>query len=246
MTSRLQLLLNADVGEGLPTDTELFPYLDQASIACGGHAGDSMTMHQAVVACKKHNVMIGAHPSYPDKENFGRVSIPMQAEELKQSIQAQIHALRLVCSAEQATLSYVKPHGALYNDLAKNTDLYLAVLEVLADEPEQLPLMIGARPDLESYKDLATKLGVTLIKEAFADRQYLDNGQLSPRSNPEAVHSDGAVIVQQCRQLVEEGKVTTESNKSLSLEAESLCLHGDNPASIGVAAEISALLHASN
>ena len=240
----MKLLLNADVGEGLETDDELFPYLDQASIACGGHAGNVETMQQAVLACSQHGVSIGAHPSYPDTDNFGRISLDLPDNELIDSLHTQICALEQVCTDLHASLDYLKPHGALYNDMMARPKLFQSVLTIVESYPEKLALMIGAMPASERYLAIATQAGVELITEAFADRRYLDNGQLQPRSQTGAVLSDPGQILSQALQIAERGQVTTVTGRVISLRADSLCIHGDNPASVRAANAIARQRHA--
>ena len=231
--------LNADVGEGLASDLELYPCLNQASIACGGHAGDGDTMRAAVDACLQYKVTIGAHPSYPDRENFGRKTMNLQSALLIDLLQQQIHNLEQICQTSKARIGYVKPHGALYNDMMAKPQVYRSVLQAVASYPSKLALMIGALPAALQYAAIAGQAGVTLIKEAFADRLYLDNGQLCPRSERGAVYCDQGAIIEQVTGLLEFGTVTTQSGKTLVVDAATLCIHGDNPASVLAAKTIS-------
>jgi len=240
----MALLLNADVGEGLEADISLFPYLDQASIACGGHAGDTQSMRRSVEACIESLVVIGAHPSYPDRENFGRVSMPIDRAALERSLLDQIQALLAVCDAAGAKLSYVKPHGALYNDMMADIATFELLLSVVAQTDGALALMLAATPEVSRYPAVATQAGVNLITEAFADRLYLDNGALSSRSKADAVHQSETLIVEQARRLNTQSQVITATGSKLELRANSLCLHGDNPASVFAAPSVAAAIRA--
>lgn len=238
----MKLMINADVGEGLSTDPLLYPYLDQASIACGGHAGNEQSMQRAVKACIENSVQIGAHISYPDRDNFGRVSMQIESAALLSSLRHQMADLQSVCDAAGAQLAYVKPHGALYNDLATNSTLLDLVLRVTAESSANSCLMINASKLSDKTVKAAQTHRVQLIPEAFADRLYLDDGSLCPRSNSAAVHSGSALIIDQCAQLFESASVTTSSGDKLTINAESICLHGDNPAAVSAAAAVSELL----
>ena len=235
----MSILLNADVGEGLASDVQLYPFLDQASIACGGHCGDAKTMQQAVLACKKHDVRIGAHPSYPDKKNFGRASMQMESSQLIESIRQQVNSLDELCQAHAVTPSFVKPHGALYSDMMCSSEVFELIVMEVARYPLDLALMIGALPARTTYQFIANEFGVPLLREAFADRLYLDNGQLSPRSEPEAVFSDPKKIITQASSIKINKAIFTATNQMLTIEADSLCLHGDNPASVAAIHKIS-------
>lgn len=235
------MLLNADVGEGLVTDTLLYPFLDQANIACGGHTGNQQSMQQAVAACIEHDVIIGAHPSYPDTANFGRSSIDLSAIDLTQSLQQQIQSLIEVCDSLGAVLSYIKPHGALYNDIMAQAKLFDLVVEVVADNTKNLDLMLGAVLP-EEYIDAAKRTGVNIIREAFADRQYLNDGQLAPRTQQGAVFSKVEQIYSQVTGL-NVGMVKDERGGSIALQAQSVCIHGDNPASVQAIQTITQILN---
>ena len=235
----MNILLNADVGEGLSSDSQLYPFLDQASIACGGHCGDLQSMRQAVQVCKEHGICIGAHPAYPDTKNFGRVSMQIESSQLKHSLRQQMNSLDEVCQSQAMVLRFIKPHGALYNDMMHRFEMFELIVTEIAAYPLDLALMIAALPVLGSYQLKAEELGVPLWREAFADRLYLDSGQLCPRGEPGAVFSDPQEIVTQASSIINSRSVTTAANCSLAIAADSLCLHGDNPASVAAIREIS-------
>ncbi|RBP53072.1 5-oxoprolinase subunit PxpA [Arenicella xantha] len=237
-----RLLLNADVGEGLDTDAELFLYLDQANIACGGHAGSAESMRQAVEACIENMVIIGAHPSYPDIENFGRVSIDITHDKLVESIVAQITGLEAICDHAGAKLSYVKFHGALYNDIARDVGLFEKMVQLVAAYPLPLALMVSATMLSAEHRETAKRFDLTLIAEAFADRLYTADGALTPRTESHAVHQDSALILAQAQSLVSRGAVLLANGQPLNICANSVCLHGDNPASVRAVRQLSAIL----
>src|SRR5690606_3253265 len=175
--------VNCDLGEGGEQDDELMPMITACSIACGGHAGTLEIMHQTVAHAMKNDVEIGAHPSYPDKNNFGRISLEMEPQDLKQSLVAQILSLKQIAEAEGGFLSHVKPHGALYNDAAKDEAIANIVIDSILEFEEKFPLFA---PENSVIARLA-KGKLPVILEVFADRNYMNNYQLVDRSKPGAV-----------------------------------------------------------
>jgi UPF0271 protein len=237
--------LNADLGEtfgGLSdSDRQLMPLLDQANIACGGHAGDLTTMQETVAFAKQHNVSIGAHPSYPDLANFGRVTVDMPAQELQQAIVDQVKTLQQACLSEGIQLSYVKPHGALYNDMMRDLGVMNTVIRAIVVLNSDLKLMIQATPDFENHRAFANQHGIELILEAFADRGYQANGLLMPRSIEGAVlTADDAV--KQVHELKCNGCISTMNGSQLRMPVDTVCVHGDNPEALKVVQQIRALI----
>ena len=221
----LTIDLNADLGEGDPCDQELLRIVSSCNIACGGHAGDAASMRATLLSALDNDVSIGAHPSYPDREGFGRRSAYLSGEALFESLTAQINALKSVAGEAGAQLSHVKPHGALYNDAVNDRTLAdLIARAVLAAVPDAA--FVGL-PDSE-LQQAAAGHGLTFIAEGFIDRAYQDNGQLVPRSEPGAVHNSLELVLPQAVSLV--GKVDT------------LCIHGDTPGAAEAAAAVRAEL----
>ena len=238
-----KILLNCDLGESFghwqqDSDSKVMPLIDYANIACGFHAGDPLTMSKTVALAIKHNVTIGAHPSYPDLVGFGRRSITMTSDELIATITVQIGALQAICQSQQSNLEYVKPHGALYNDMMKDNAIFIAVCTSIAQLPQPLKLMIQALPDMQFYLNTAKSFGITLIFEAFADRHYQNNGLLVPRSQENAVIESDEVVCQRLVHYLNTGQLLSEHNQPLALNIDSLCVHGDNPAAIALVTQI--------
>ncbi|MEM8492828.1 MAG: 5-oxoprolinase subunit PxpA [Pseudomonadota bacterium] len=234
--------LNCDLGESfgnwrLGRDADVMPHLDQANIACGFHAGDPLTMERTLQLAATYNVSVGAHPSYPDLVGFGRRSMAMSAAELRAALLYQIAALDGVASCVGARLDYVKPHGALYNDMMAKDDVRSTVIASVAAYPKPLKLMIQATASAGEHREEARAKGVELILEAFADRCYDDDGRLLARSKPGAVH-DHATMMSQVRRLVSDRQVTTASGAQLTLDVDTLCVHGDNDAGVQAIAQI--------
>jgi len=216
-------------------DKTIMPYVDMANIACGMHASDPSVMLKTVRYAKANDVQIGAHPGYPDLQGFGRRFIEMPMEELKAYVVYQLGALSGICQSEGVAISYVKPHGALYNAMMKNDEIYIALLEVIASYNIELPLMIMAVPDHLHYTTLAEQYGVELIFEAFVDRTYLSNGRLTPRSQPGACHDNLEVICAQAMKLVSEHSITSIDGKEVKIKADTLCIHGDGQLAADIA-----------
>ncbi len=240
--------LNCDLGESygswtMGLDNEVMPYIDQANIACGFHAGDPDVMQRTLQLAKQHGVSIGAHPAYPDLNGFGRRSMQCSHNEIVNLIQYQVAALDGMAQCQGLTLSYVKPHGALYNDMMSKPAMWQAVLQAIASYHKPLRLMLLADNNRQSYQQQAAALNVHLLFEAFADRRYTDEGKLTPRSTSGAV-LHGSDVLAQVSQLVNDGSVTTATGQRLALQADTLCVHGDNPGAIAQVAQIRQLLQA--
>ncbi|WP_018916985.1 5-oxoprolinase subunit PxpA [Vreelandella zhanjiangensis] len=237
MTDKKLPLLNCDMGESfgnwtLGLDAEVMPYVDCANIACGYHASDPHVMRHTVALAAKHGVRIGAHPGYPDLMGFGRRSMACSAAEVEDMILYQAGALAGICRAEGVELSYIKPHGAMYNDMAANLELLEGAMRAVQAFDASLPLMVMATADTEPHRELAEKMGITLWFETFADRAYEANGHLASRRLAGAVHHDQATIVAQAIALAKGEALTARDGTALHLPCDTLCVHGDNPESI--------------
>lgn len=226
------MLLNCDLGESygswtMGLDADVMPHIDQANIACGFHGGDPLTMRKTLALAAEHKVAIGAHPAYPDLVGFGRRPMNLSADEIVANLHYQVAALEGMANTQQLELQYVKPHGALYNDMMAKGDVRQAVMQAVAAYHRPLALMLQATPDAQQHQEEADEFGLTLIFEAFADRCYDDDGKLLSRSKPGAVHDRGRMLAQ-VEQLQRESTVTTVSGHVIPLQADTLCVHGDN------------------
>lgn len=242
------LLLNADLGESfgvwkMGNDKALMPLIDCANVATGFHASDPVTMQRTVALAIKHDVLIGAHPSYPDKEGFGRRSMVCTSEEITAMVIYQVGALKAFCRAQGGILGYVKPHGALYNDMMQHQHVFEAVLRGVAAIDASLPLVVLALPNLEQHEADAAALKITLWPEAFADRCYTAEGFLKPRSEKGAVFIKRAQILEQARMIAAHRQVRTEAGSCIDLPAVTLCVHGDNAESVATVADIRTMLN---
>ena len=243
--------LNCDLGESfgawsMPVEAAIMAEIDQANIACGFHAGDPLVMKQAIRLAKQHDVDIGAHPAYPDLQGFGRRSMAIAADELSAMIQYQVSALSGMAKACGANVSYVKPHGALYNDMMKDTAVMRTVMQSIAEINMQsldspLALMVQATSQNTALKEAAQEWGLPLYFEAFSDRRYTDEGLLQSRLIEGAVLSESDALLQ-AKQLISSGTVTTSSGATLAIEADSLCGHGDTKGAVNIAKKIRTFL----
>ncbi|ANE51716.1 5-oxoprolinase subunit PxpA [Flavisolibacter tropicus] len=216
--------LNCDMGEGIGNDEQLMPYITSANIACGYHAGDAETMMQTLQLCKQFRVAAGAHPSFPDRANFGRLEMSCTPVEVYQWVQLQVQALQLLASQLDINLVHVKPHGALYNQAAREQQLAAAIAQAVKDIDPHL-IVVGLSGSYLITE--AETLGLTTASEVFADRTYQDDGSLTPRTQPGALIEEEAASIQQVLQMVKQGSVMALSGKDVPLKAETICLHGD-------------------
>jgi 5-oxoprolinase (ATP-hydrolysing) subunit A len=224
-------MLNCDLGEltgDANNDALIMPMIDQANIACGAHAGDTQSMINTVKLAIQHKVIVGAHPSYPDRENFGRKSMVIEKEALKTSLLTQINALNQICVKQKTQLSYVKPHGALYNDMMKDLGIFETICQTISLLEINLSLMIQALPNTQQYLDIANKYDIRLLFEAFADRAYQANGLLVSRTQSGAVIHQKDTVIEQITQLIKHQQLTSIDGNNLTLHVDSLCVHGDN------------------
>ncbi|MFK7828436.1 MAG: 5-oxoprolinase subunit PxpA [Congregibacter sp.] len=242
------MLLNCDLGESygnwhMGLDEDVMPFLDQANVACGFHAGDPLTIEKTLALAATHRVSIGAHPAYPDLVGFGRRSMALSVDELRAALHYQIAAVDGMAAAVGLQLDYVKPHGALYNDMMVDDTLRRSIMDAISAYPKPLRLMLQATGHADKHLGEATSRDLQLWFEAFADRCYDDDGRLLSRREPGAVHSKEKML-RQVEQLAQEGAVTTVSGMQLTLSVDTLCVHGDNAEGVQAIREIRHLLDA--
>lgn len=216
--------LNCDLGEGFGNEEAILPFISSANIACGYHAGDENTIWQTVELCIKNNVAIGAHPSFLDKKNFGRIEINSDTAEIYDLVTQQLIILDEIVAELETSIHHVKPHGALYNLSAKDKKVASAIANAVKDFNHQLILfgLSGSHSITE-----AKKIGLKTCNEVFADRVYSDDGSLMSRTIAGAVITDIDKAVQQAMQLAKDGTVITSSGKTIKLDADTICIHGD-------------------
>jgi UPF0271 protein len=231
---------NCDVGESfgryqLGHDAEVMKLVTSVSIACGFHAGDPGVMRRTVELAHENGIAIGAHPGYQDLQGFGRRSIVMSGEEIHDLVLYQVGALDGFMRRTGGRLQHVKPHGALYNDAARSAEAAHAIVAATAELDRDL-IVVGL-PGSEMER-AAAGLGVSFAAEVFADRTYRPDGSLTPRRDPAAFVSDPEVAARRALSMLREGTVETTSGASIPIRADTICLHGDNPAALVFARRI--------
>lgn len=234
--------LNCDTGEGIGNEESLLPFITSANIACGGHAGDEETAKRVIGLCLQHGVHVGAHPSYPDREQFGRVDLvgkSLQAKDLHYILAEQLFRFLALCREEGVVLHHVKPHGALYNRAARDPEvghfLCTAIVEVCP--ASRLYGLSGS-----GLEEVAQAFGLQYVHEVFADRSYQEDGSLTPRSEANALIHDAGEAVQQVKDMVERGKVKTVSGAYIPIRADTICIHGDGANAVAFAKRLHSVL----
>jgi len=225
MANKVKVDINADLGEGLNNEARLMPFLSSCNIACGGHAGDKQTMLSSILLAKKHQVKIGAHPSFPDRENFGRKPMEISEKDLKNSLINQIKTFISIATSENTKLHHIKTHGALYNLAAKNEK----VARIIANAVNYFDLQLKLYAPYESVMArVASEHNIEVIFEAFADRNYNDDLSLVARSNSNAIIVDPKSVFEHVKLIVLNHKVRTLGGVEKRLKAETFCVHGDH------------------
>ena len=217
--------LNADLGEGLD-DAALVPFLSSANVACGLHAGGPGTMDRTILLALGRGVRVGAHPGYPDREHFGRKDVQLAPGELRSLVLYQLGALDALVRARGATLSHVKAHGALYNRAARDRALARAFAEAVREFRADI-VVVGLAGSVQLEE--ARAVGLPAAGEAFADRRYLADGSLMPRTEPGSVLHDPAEAADQALRIVRDGAAVARDGSRIAIAAQTLCLHGDTP-----------------
>ena len=231
----LRIDLNSDLGEGIGNDAAIMPYISSANIACGYHAGNETIMEATLGLCKKHGVAAGAHPSFPDRQNFGRTEMHFSTDEVYEMVKEQIDSLSSIAKAMGMKLHHVKPHGALYNMSAKSVSIAKAIAQAVKEHNPGM-VLYGLSGSHSIYE--ARAIGLRTASEVFADRSYQDDGTLTLRSQTEALIQDVQVATKQAMYLIEDGIVKTISGKEIMIVADTICIHGDGPHAVDFAKSI--------
>ena len=227
--------LNADLGEGMGTDEDLLGIVSSASIACGGHAGDAVTIRHILKICKARGVLAGAHPGYADPKRFGRFRVVMPLDQLLGQIRSQLFLVRFIADEVGVPLSYVKLHGALANQTAEELAFAVGIFATIqAMDPKMAVLALDNSQQVRAAK----AVGMPLIREAYADRAYTAEGLLVPRSQEGAVIHDAEAVIARCLRLAKEGEIVAVDGTVLKSSARSICLHGDTPGAVDLARDI--------
>ncbi len=234
--------LNADLGEGfgpwkMGDDAAMLGIVSSANIACGGHASDPETMFATLSLAKAKGIVVGAHPSYPDKEGFGRRRLPFSGAEIERFVAAQIGALMGVAALAGTAVRYVKVHGALANVAAEDASVATAIVNSVSTIDKSLALLAISGTQQEK---VARTRNLRVYSEIYADRGYNDVGNLVPRSQPGAMIDDADIATDRLLRFMESGKMPTVSGGMVALDAESICIHGDSPHAVAMATHIKA------
>ena len=216
--------INCDVGEGIGNEHAMMPFIQCCNIACGGHAGNDRSMKEIVLLAIKHKVKIGAHPSYPDLENFGRKSIKLGKDELARTLFHQIDTLRGIVVNCGGKLNHIKAHGALYNDLMTNEELSFEFLDIVAPYKNDVKIFL---PDRSVIANIAIRQGFNVVYEAFADRNYNDDLSLVARKEKNAVITNPDTILKRVLEIKNNATVTSISGLQIPILASTICLHSD-------------------
>ena len=224
--------LNCDMGEGMDTDAAIMPFISSVNIACGYHAGDKPTIEKTVELAMLHNIAIGAHPGFDDKENFGRTHQHLSERELYDLIAAQLDIIQTVCRRMNAKLRHIKPHGALYNMAAKDEAMSTTIARAVKDADPSLCLFGLSNSWLIKA---AAAAGLKTASEVFADRTYQPDGSLTPRTAPNALIHNVEQALEQVLQMVTQQQVTCIQGYAVPLKADTICLHGDGPHAVSFA-----------
>lgn len=238
--------LNADLGESfgawsMGSDADMLQVVNSANVACGFHAGDPGVMRHTVATAKRHGVSIGAHPSFPDLQGFGRRRMDIAPAELEALVIYQIGALAALAQAEGHTVSHVKPHGALSNMCSVDADLARVIARAVRAADAGLILLA---PALSCLAQAGREAGLRVVDEVFADRAYADDGSLVPRSHPQAMVHGAQASVRHVMGMLEAGALTSIHGRKLPVQAGSVCVHGDNAAAVATATAVRDALRA--
>ncbi len=239
----MRIDLNADLGEGNGDDAGLLEVVSSASVACGGHAGDRVSMYATSDAARRRRVRIGAHPSYEDRPNFGRLALDVSPAELERQVVRQLRALAMEAVRVGSSISFVKPHGALYHAMLANPGHAEAVVGAVAQWAPAMPVL---GPPRSLFLKLAGEAGLRPVAEGFADRAYTRDGTLVPRSLPGAVLQDVGAVVEQALLMATERRVRTVDGTVIELDVASICLHGDTSGSVLLARAVRVALEAAD
>lgn len=240
---RREICLNADIGElpganGRALDRAILDVVTRCSIASGGHAGDPESMAATIKAADARNVLVGAHPSYPDREGFGRRAMSLSRADLAATLLQQVRALAAIARGRSMALSHLKPHGALYNTAARQEDIAQTIVDVTIQS--RIPLLIG--PPNSRLALAARQAGLPYLAEGFADRAYEASGDLTPRTLEGGIIAADEDRVRQAIQIASTGHVATRTGETIKLAVRTLCVHGDTPGALASARAVRAAL----
>ncbi len=223
--------INCDVGEGFNNEAELFKHISSCNIACGGHAGNEVSVTEIVKLAKKFNVKVGAHPSYPDKESFGRKSMQLPHAVLQESLEQQINLVVAITKKNNVNFHHIKAHGALYNDLAKDAALANFYVNTIKETAKSCVLYV---PFNSVIAKIAIENGLKVFFEAFGDRNYTNTGALVSRQHPNALITNPDKVLEHVLQIIKTNSVTAVDGTTVTLKADTICVHSDTPNAVAI------------
>jgi len=218
--------LNCDLGEDMSNEELIIPLIDTASIACGGHFGDEISIKESLTLAGKFSVKVGAHPSYPDQENFGRKTLQIEFTTLTASLKEQVDRFKQVAANLNIAMDHIKFHGALYNDAMANAGLAQNICKWLSENYRGIPIFVSPASQMLFW---AEQFGLKTRLEVFGDRAYLDNYQLQSRTEANSLFTSIDTVEPHLRSIIEQNQIITISGKKVPVDPETLCFHGDNP-----------------
>ena len=227
----MRIDINCDLGEGIGNEKSLMPFISSCSIACGAHAGDIETMRTVALLANQYKVKVGAHPSYPDKENFGRLSMNIPSNELIRSIQEQLHIFTSILNKENILLHHIKPHGALYNDIAKYDILAKTFLTAVEKYKEMIFIYVPYGSAIEKE---CINQGFKIKYEAFGDRNYNSDLSLVSRNKKNALLENPKMVLQQIIHISKKNQLLTVDNELVNIKADTYCIHSDTPSALQI------------
>ena len=231
--------INCDLGEGLSNDAQIMPFITSCNIACGAHAGNKNLMTTTVLLAKKNHVKIGAHPSFIDRANFGRIEMNVSSEILTQQIIKQISLLKEISEENGVELHHVKPHGALYNMAARNKEVALSVIDAVKYFDKELIVYV---PYGSLIVDELRHKNMPFYYESFADREYLDDLTLMSRKDDRATIKNPQRVLERAKQLINLGTIKTFRGNNIKIKSDTICIHGDNPNAVAIVKSLSELI----
>ena len=222
----MKIDINADIGEGFVNDKNLFSLISSCNIACGGHVGDYKSIKESIKLAINHNVKIGAHPSFPDKLNFGRKKIKISSNDLEKSLISQINLVIKIAKDHNKRIHHIKPHGALYNLAFYDFKTCETIINCIKKIPYKVILFSQYKSLLSN---LASKNGIKIYNEVFIDREYNDDLSLVSRENKNAITNDQDIINNKVLKIIKKNQITSINNVQMNIKADTFCIHGDNP-----------------
>jgi len=239
----MEIDVNADIGEGFKNDDNLFSYISSCNIACGGHAGDKKSINKSIQLAIKNQVKIGAHPSFPDKLNFGRKFMTISENDLKASLTMQINSIINLANKYNKKIHHVKPHGALYNIAFHDKKISEIIIKSVKNLSYEVCLFAQFKSQLSN---LALNSGIKVFNEVFIDREYNDDLTLIQRENKSAISTDLNKINKKVLNIVKKNQLLSLNNIKMDVQAQTYCIHGDNPKALNIMKSLKSFLKSKN